>query len=128
MLGAFLNNSSQTGRQPSWPSLLFGAFIMLLLIGLRYDVGADWQRYEFLFARTGHADFGRQLRIGDPGYLAVSWAVHQLSMGFWAVNLICATIFTWGLLRFATVQADPWLALVVAMTCGRCAGHAAGSS
>jgi hypothetical protein len=41
--------------------------------------------------------------------------VQRLGFGFWAVNFVCAAIFSWGLLRFARVQADPWLALVIAV-------------
>lgn len=113
--GAVLSNSSATGRQASSPPILFGALVLMLMIGLRFDVGADWQTYEFLFQFAGRADLWRVLEIGDPGYQFVNWLVNQLGTGFWLVNLICAAIFAWGLQRFARAQADPWLALVVAI-------------
>jgi len=95
--------------------MLVGTLLMTLMIGLRFEVGADWDTYKFLFNFAGRADLGRLIGIGDPGYQMLDWSVQQLGFGFWAVNLVCAAIFTWGLLRFARVQADPWLALVVAI-------------
>lgn len=111
--GAVLSNSSATGQKPATPPILFGALVLTLMIGLRFDVGADWQTYEFLFRFAGRADLWRALEIGDPGYQFVNWLVKQLGLDIWLVNLICAAIFAWGLQRFARAQADPWLALVV---------------
>lgn len=113
--GAVLSNSSATGRQASSPPILFGALVLMLMIGLRFDVGADWPTYEFLFQYAGRANLRRVLEIGDPGYQFVNWLVNQVGAGFWLVNLICAAIFAWGLQRFARAQNDPWLALAVAI-------------
>ena len=85
------------------------------MVGLRFDVGADWRTYDFLFQYAARADLWRVLEIGDPGYQFLNWLVKQAGAGFWLVNLVCASIFAWGLQRFARAQADPWLALVVAI-------------
>jgi EpsG family len=55
------------------------------------------------------------LRIGDPGYQLLSWTVRRMGIEIWLVNLVCGTIFAWGLLRFAKVQPNPWLAILVAV-------------
>jgi hypothetical protein len=115
LIGAVLNNSSATGRQPPLAPMLVGMLVMMLMIGLRFEVGADWVTYKFLFEFAGRVSLGRVIGIGDPGYELLDWSVQQLGFGFWAVNLVCAAVFTWGLLRFARIQADPWLALVVAI-------------
>lgn len=115
LFGAMLSNASATGRQPSLAPMLVGTIAMMLMIGLRFEVGADWSTYQFLFEFARRADLARVLQIGDPGYQALNWSVNQLGFGFWAVNLVCAAIFSWGLLRFARAQADPWLALVIAI-------------
>lgn len=92
-----------------------GGLLIVLAIGLRYEVGADWIPYKFMYSYAGYADLGRLLEIGDPGYQFLNWAVRQSGGGFWLVNLVCGIIFTWGLLRFARMQPDPWLTMVVAV-------------
>jgi hypothetical protein len=113
--GALMSNSSATGRQPSLVPLLVGTLLIAVMVGLRYKVGADWITYQFLFLYAGHADLWRVLQIGDPGYQFINWIVQRVGEDVWLVNLIGAVIFAWGLQRFARVQTDPWLALVVAI-------------
>lgn len=110
-----------TGRQQvdaertSRPLLLLGALLLTLMVGLRYQVGADWDSYRQMFSWTGYVSLDRVLNFGDPGYQLLNWLVHQLGAGLWLVNLIAAAVFTWGLVRFARVQPDPWLAMVIAV-------------
>jgi hypothetical protein len=112
--GALLRRGT-TGRRPAPTALLIGALLVCLAIGLRYKVGADWQTYKFLYSYAGQADLGRVLSIGDPGYQLLSWSMQRIGAEIWALNLICALIFTWGLYRFARAQPDPWLAFVIAV-------------
>lgn len=91
------------------------AIAMALMIGLRYQVGADWAVYERMFSDAGRASFERMLRLGDPGYQMLNWGISQLGGQMWQVNLVCALIFCWGLLRLARQQPEPWLAMVVAI-------------
>lgn len=92
-----------------------GALLIAILIGFRYEVGGDWFQYELMFTKAKYADLGRMLEMGDPGYQFVNWAVHQVGGGLWLLNLISGLVFSWGLVRLARTQADPWLALVVAI-------------
>jgi len=94
--------------------LLLGAILVCAAIGFRYNVGADWKTYKFLYSFAGHITLGRQLEFGDPGFQLLSWVLAQSRAEIWVLNLACALIFTWGLYRFAKVQSDPWLAFVVA--------------
>lgn len=96
-------------------SLKFGLLLIALAIGLRFEVGADWPAYEFIFSFAKYADLGRLVSIGDPGYQFLNWAVQRASGEIWVVNLISATIFSYGLYRFARGQRDPWLTVVVAI-------------
>jgi hypothetical protein len=109
--------SDNTSRSWGRISPILGAGIVLvaLMIGLRFEVGADWPTYKLLFSYAGYADLERVLLIGDPGYQFVSWSVRQLGVEIWLVNLICAGIFSWGLFRFAQAQPSPWLAVLVAV-------------
>lgn len=92
-----------------------GSLAVALAIGLRYKVGADWETYKFLFSYARYADLTRVLAIGDPGYQLLNWTVQRAGAEIWVVNLVCGATFAYGLFRFARSQADPWLALVVAV-------------
>lgn len=99
------------------PTVLFtaGAIIMVAMVGLRYQVGGDWLSYQFMYERAGPQDFWDALAIGDPAYQALNWLAYRLGGDVWLVNLICASIFVWGLFRFCRTQPAPWLAALVAV-------------
>ena len=113
--GALLSNNVRRSGQRVSIAFIIGGFIIALMVGLRYQVGADWPTYKLLFAYAAYADLGRMLTIGDPGYQLLSWIVKRIGVEIWLVNLVCGTIFTWGLMRFARVQPNPWLAVLVAI-------------
>lgn len=93
--------------------LLIGGLLILAMVGLRYHVGADWTSYERLFRVAEFRDLGAIIRLQDPGYMLVNWVAQQFGAGVWLVNLFCATIYAWGLIRFARSQPDPWLAVLI---------------
>jgi hypothetical protein len=97
------------------PLLTLGALFIALMIGLRYEVGADWFAYQYMFSFAEFAELGRVLAIGDPGYQFLNWVVQRIGGDLWLVNLICGLIFSWGLLRLAEAQPNPWLAVLVAI-------------
>ena len=119
MLGYFLAGTAfsppAANSRESRPLLLIGTFLIAILIGLRFEVGGDWERYLLVFRYVGHVDLGRALEVGDPGYQFLNWTVQQLGGSIWLVNLFCGLIFSWGLFRLAQTQPDPWLAIVVAI-------------
>jgi len=94
--------------------LLVGVAATSLMIGLRYRVGADWYAYKRIFARAD-VELYQALFRGDPGYELLNWLVQQIGAGLWLVNLVCGLIFAWGLWRFAKVQRDAWLTILVAV-------------
>ena len=107
------------GRPPDLrrfrPGWLLGALAIIVMIGFRYEVGADWETYGFIFSYTGYATFWKALTLGDPGFQAINWTVAQLGGEVVWVNLVCAILFTWGLFRLARTQPYPWLAVLVAI-------------
>lgn len=117
-LGAMLN-SGQSGqparRVPMSAFWTFGILLIILVIGLRYRVGADWFPYARMYAFARYAELGKMLTLGDPGYQLLNWLIERAGLGLWMVNLVCASIFSWGLARFARRQPDPWLVMVVAI-------------
>lgn len=115
-LGATLASGNRSASRNNSEVLLgFFTIVMALMIGLRYQVGADWEVYENLFAFADKASFARVLRFGDPGYQLLNSVIADLGGSIWQVNLVCALIFCWGLLRLVRSQPAPWLAMVVAI-------------
>lgn len=93
----------------------FGCLATALLIGLRFQVGGDWDPYEYIFADAKHETLGSLPQVADPGYYAINILIQNLGGELWIVNLICGLIFAWGLMRLCEAQQRPWLAAVVAV-------------
>jgi hypothetical protein len=89
--------------------------IPLVMVGMRYEVGADWEAYTEIYSMVGYLRFGTAITMDDPGYALVNWVSYNLGFDLWFVNLVCAAIFSWGLWMFARRQPNPWLAFVVAI-------------
>lgn len=100
---------------PFTPLFLVAAALVLVMVGLRYQVGGDWDTYVDILDGLRFFDLGDALFLSDPGYVLLNWATNQLDLDIWAVNLACALIFTWGLVHFARRQPNPWLACLVAI-------------
>jgi hypothetical protein len=60
-------------------------------------------------------DLFKAISMTDPLYGAINWTVAQAGGGIWTVNLICAAIFTYGLVSFSRWQPNPPLAMLVAV-------------
>lgn len=94
--------------------LLYGAvFVIFLMVGLRYKVGADWRNYEEIYRYLEGATVPELLRMQDPAYMLLNHFAQYLNLDIWFVNLCCATLFSWGLLRFAEREPNPWLTIAV---------------
>ena len=104
------------GRPPaSPPGLLIGGVLIAFLVGLRYEVGADWRTYELLFSYARLSSLERVLRLGDPGFQFLNWTIQDMGLRIWAVNLVCGSIFAWGLYRLCRIQPSPFTAMLVAV-------------
>src|SRR5687768_15077408 len=86
-----------------------------MAIGLRYQVGGDWNQYLAYLVMIPGMELGEVLAYGDPGYMLLNWFAGRNDLGIWFVNTVCAVIFTYGLIAFSRNQPRPWLALVVAV-------------
>lgn len=95
--------------------LAIAALVPTAMIGFRYEVGADWIPYELIFYDISYLDLTDALLLSDPGYAALNWMASAIGADIWAVNLACGAIFVFGLVRFASWQPNPWLAILVAI-------------
>ena len=94
---------------------LLMAAVFCALIGLRYDVGGDWDTYLAILKGVSRLDLGRILALDDPGYRLLEWLSLKMGWGIYGVNLLGAAIFTGGVFRFCGFLPRPWLALVAAV-------------
>lgn len=96
-------------------SLFIPAIVIVVMIGLRREVGGDWWNYLDTFNYIKLAGFDLAMTRTEPGYAMLNWIAARFGWGIWFPNLICAALFTWGLISFCRIQPNPWLALVVAL-------------
>jgi len=100
--------------------LPFGGVVLVfltLVIGLRHEVGGDWDQYlihlEYAFGQSILEEI-THIR-GEFAYRILAWFGSNVGGGIYLVNTVCAALFSWGLLVFCRIQPRPWLALLVAV-------------
>jgi hypothetical protein len=99
-----------------WPGYWWVAFVLLvLLIGLRHEVGADWDTYAEQVQEAAYVSLAQAGAKEDPAYSLLNWLAARMDLGPYLVNTVCAVLFAWGLVVFCRAQPRPWLALAVAM-------------
>jgi hypothetical protein len=110
-----VDSGGRKAKPPVEALLLPAALLTVLMIGLRYQVGGDWATYVGIFTRIQHSSFINALTVQEPGFSLVNWLVAQAGLEIWAVNLVCAAVFIYGLYEFGKSQPNPWLVFVVAV-------------
>lgn len=118
-LGAWRASTSLrpvTSPSVRWSALWRAMFALLvLMIGLRHQVGGDWITYVEHIQAAGYLTLPQALGSGDPAYSLLNWLAARMDLGPYFVNTICAALFAGGLVAFCRAQPRPWLALVVAL-------------
>ena len=89
----------------------------VLLIGLRYEVGGDWDNYLLIYNSVASLP-SDMLDIafeasGDYAYVLVEIIMIKLGWGIYGVNLVCGALFVSGVFALARRQPLPWVAIVV---------------
>ncbi|MGV8804908.1 MAG: EpsG family protein [Polaromonas sp.] len=100
-------------RWPGWWWVIFG--MLVLMIGLRHEVGGDWGNYLRILNTATGVSLKEALSQSDPAYSFLNWVAAKSGLGVYLVNSVCATFFAWGLVVFCRTQPRPWLAMVVAV-------------
>jgi len=114
-VGAFQHKLDPRKHIQGGTLLTVGVAAMAIMIGMRFEVGADWVAYSRMYFATGYWDLWTTLSSSDPGYMLLNWLAQRAGLGLWAANLVSAIIFMFGLSRFARRQPNPWLTMVVAV-------------
>jgi hypothetical protein len=115
-VGSFFG-AADLRRQKPLGMLWVGGLTLILMIGLRWEIGPDWDSYHGWWTRAAYRGFARYLRGPgtDPGFYAVMWSFRNLGAPFWLFNLTMAAAFVIGLIRFARTMVNPWLATAIAV-------------
>jgi len=108
-----LNHYLTPSRSLGWFDLMF--VLLLLSIGLRFNVGGDWGNYLPAVERAKWNSLSETLSRGDPAYEFLNWLGANWFGSIYLVNAVCAAFFVWGLLAFCKNQPRPWLALLVSI-------------
>lgn len=99
-----------------WPAEWIAAFLVLAaVIGLRHEVGADWEAYLHHLDLAQDMPLSEALSGKDPAYGLLNWMAVRLGGSVHWVNTACAALFAWGLVSFCRIQPRAWLALVAAV-------------
>lgn len=108
-----VNSKLTFSRLPfSW---VFAFLLIVCFIGLRFEVGGDWDAYLTHFNRVSSLGFIQVLLLNDPGYQVLSYIADAFGGSIINVNLMAGLIFTIGLMTLCTNQPRPMLSLVTAL-------------
>lgn len=96
-------------------SFLLVILIYGLMIGMRHEIGGDWNAYLDYYNAVHGVGVVYAMGLSDPAYMLLNWISDRLGTGIYGVNFICGVIFMCGLVKFCQRQPLPWLALIVAI-------------
>lgn len=113
-IGALIAQSQVDESRPH-PMLWVMGLVIALMVGLRYEIGADWDAYLDIFEISSYSSIEQSLARSDPAFQLINWWAADNNWRIWVVNLVCGGLFSWGLIRFCLVQPFPWIALTVAV-------------
>jgi EpsG family len=111
LLSLFPEQRTKLARRIFWT---FAFLAIVVLVGLRLEVGCDWDQYFYIY-KASQSSFSKAFSVIDPGYAFINWLAGRMGGGYHLANLISATLFTTGLVIFVKHQPLPVLALVVAI-------------
>lgn len=95
--------------------LYASAVFLILLVGLRHEVGADWGAYLRKVDQAREHGLLFVLQRTDWGYAFVTWLGGLTPAGIYLVNLVCAVLAIVPLIAFCGTRKNPALALMIAM-------------
>ena len=90
---------------------------LVLIIGLRHEVGGDWGNYLALFHNAKDLSLIEVMSntSGDPASSFINWLAIRFDWGIYFVNFVYSIIFVTGLFAFCRIQPHPWLALTASV-------------
>jgi len=112
MVMSLSSNKKLTSNKILWN---ISCIYLVFYIGLRHQVGGDWWTYLSGFEDVNNLTIEFILLHSDIGYHFINLVVSDLNLSIHIVNLICAIIFVYGLVKFAKCENNKWLIIVIAL-------------
>ena len=113
--GVFWTHGDDRAHGSSRALLIIAVCVLALFVGLRWEVGPDWSTYRSMYRYLNDSSVKEAFAQPDPGFHVLVMGLQSQQAPFWALNLVCAAIFSLGLARFCIALPSPWLAFVVAI-------------
>ena len=114
-LPAALKINPHTSPCSPQASIKWISFALILIIGLRHEVGGDWDPYILYMDSLRDQPFTSILTTNEPGYLLLNWIGVNVWGGIYVVNILSAAIFVFGLNAFSRQQPRPNLAILISL-------------
>ena len=96
-------------------ALRLAMIVVVLIVGLRWQIGPDWESYSNIYKSLARISFDEVIRRHDPAFYFVAWLLSSNGQPFWVLNFVMAAIFITGLTAFARTLPNPWLAITIAV-------------
>ena len=101
-------------RRLSLP-LWYATFVVFVLfVGLRFEVGPDWEQYGYIHKSLAYESFWEVVSQPEPLSYLLFWFSETLGYHIYFSNLVAALIMLTGVFAFARRTVNPWLAVVSA--------------
>ena len=105
-----------SAKHHRWPDIWRVVYVILvLMIGLRHEVGGDWIQYNEMLDSYTDTTTADKFEYQDPAFVLFNQLATWSGTGVYLLNMLSAIFFSWGLVVFCRAQPRPWLALVVAV-------------
>tara|TARA_B100000886_G_scaffold331881_1_gene283953 strand:- start:2784 stop:3794 length:1011 start_codon:yes stop_codon:yes gene_type:complete len=101
--------------QERWNKItsFFLILILSIIIGFRYRVGEDWGNYIINFEKIKFVEnvfLNKEFLFSGLNVIS-----NKLNLGIYGVNVVCASIFSFGLIIFCRSLERQWLALTLSV-------------
>ena len=106
----------QSTKRDRWPDVWRVIYVILvMMIGLRHEVGGDWIQYIQMLESYTNTAAANKFEFQDPAFVLFNMLASWSGLGVYLLNFLSAIFFSWGLVVFCRAQPRPMLALVVAV-------------
>ena len=101
-------------KKPALGWLIYG-LLLLVFVGLRHEVGADWSGYNMILESLSEQNFDELLEHGELAFNGILWASAHMGLEIYGANIVTTAFVLYGLFRYCKIQINPWLALFSAV-------------
>lgn len=115
LISAFFFALSPKYLEKKLSNIFFGLYcgLLIIFIGSRFEIGADWNAYDGIYQSIGSLPFLSAILYTDPLYALINLISSHFSLGVFFVNLVCATFFMHGIFKFCIERESKWLSISI---------------